>query len=148
MKILSFNKNKILAGCLLIALSTLVSCKKLIEIPANPPTEITQAEQFADSATTMSAVAGVYTYDNQGQGFAYSDANLTIATGLSSDELSYTGSYGSAAILQLYLNPVKRRGRLLWASPYQRLYAVNDVLNGITGNNNLSAPSLNKFPRK
>jgi len=63
MKILSFNKNKRLAGSLLIAILTFVSCKKLISIPANPPAAITQAEQFADSATAMSAVAGVYTYD-------------------------------------------------------------------------------------
>ncbi len=92
MKILSFNINKKLAGSLLIAVFSLASCKKFIEIPANPPNAITPQEQFADSATTMSAVAGVYTYDNQGVAFGYSDANLTIATGLSSDELAYTGS--------------------------------------------------------
>ena len=70
MKILSFNKNIKLAGSLLFAILTFASCKKLIQIPANPPAAITQAEQFADSTTTMSAVAGVYTYDNQGVGFA------------------------------------------------------------------------------
>ena len=145
MKILSFNKNKILAGSLVITILTFVSCKKLIQIPANPPTAITQAEQFADSATTMSAVAGVYTYDNQGVAFAYSDANLTIATGLSSDEISYTGSTDQQQFYSYTLTPLNDVVAPLWASPYQGLYAVNDILNGITGNNNLSASFIKQI---
>ena len=139
MKILSFNKNKILAGLLLLALSTFVSCKKLIEIPPNPPTQITRAEQFLDSATAISAVVGVYTY-NQGQGFAYSDANLTISTGLSADEISSTESYGDEAEFYSYtLTPVNSEITTLWQYPYQSLYQVNDVLSGISNNNQLSA---------
>jgi len=145
MKLLSFNKNKKLAGSLLIAILTFVSCKKLIQIPANPPAAITQAEQFADSATTMSAVAGVYTYDNQGEGFAYSDANLTIATGLSSDEISYTGSTDQQQFYSYALTPLNVEVASLWASPYQGLYAVNDILNGITGNDNLSAAFIKQI---
>jgi starch-binding outer membrane protein, SusD/RagB family len=145
MKILSFNKNKRLAGSLLIAILTFVSCKKLIQIPANPPAAITQAEQFADSATAMSAVAGVYTYDNQGVAFAYSDANLTIATGLSSDELSYTASADQQQFYSYTLTPLNVEVAALWASPYQGLYAVNDILNGITGNKNLSASFIKQI---
>src|SRR5271154_1603851 len=121
MKILSFNKSKRLAGSLLVAILTLVSCRKLIQIPANPPAAITQAEQFADSATTMSAVAGVYTYDNQGVAFAYSDANLTIATGLSSDEISYTGSTDQQQFYSYTLTPLNDVVAPLWGSPYQGL---------------------------
>jgi hypothetical protein len=145
MKILSFNKNKILAGLLLLALSTFVSCKKLIEIPPNPPTQITRAEQFLDSATAISAVVGVYTY-NQGQGFAYSDANLTISTGLSADEISSTESYGDEAEFYSYtLTPVNSEITTLWQYPYQSLYQVNDVLNGIANNNNLSASFIKQI---
>ena len=136
---------KILSGSLLIAILPFVSCKKLIQIPANPPSAITRAEQFADSATAMSAVAGVYTYDNQGVAFAYSDANLTIATGLSSDELSYTGSGDEQEFYSYTLTPVNVEAAALWASPYQGLYAVNDILNGITGNNNLSASFIKQI---
>jgi hypothetical protein len=145
MKILSLNKNKILAGLLLLALSTLVSCKKLIEIPPNPPTQITRAEQFADSATAISAVVGVYTY-NQGQGFAYSDANLTLSTGLSADEISSTESYGDESEFYSYtLTSVNSEITYLWQYPYQSLYQVNDVLNGISNNNQLSASFIKQI---
>ncbi|EHQ29465.1 RagB/SusD family nutrient uptake outer membrane protein [Mucilaginibacter paludis] len=145
MKILSFNTNIKLAGSLLIAALTLVSCKKLIEIPANPPSAITQAEQFADSATTMSAVAGVYTYNSQGPGFGYSDANLTLTTGLSSDELSYTGNTDQQQFYSYTLAPVNVEVASLWASPYKGLYQANDVLNGISGNKNLSASFIKQI---
>ena len=139
MKILSFNKNKILVALLLLARSVFVSCKKLIEIPPNPPTQITRSEQFLDSATAISAVVGVYTY-NQGQGFAYSDANLTVSAGLSADEISSTESYGDEGEFYSYtLTPVNSEITTLWQYPYQSLYQVNDVLSGISNNNQLSA---------
>jgi hypothetical protein len=146
MKTLSFNKNKILAGSLLIAISTLVSCKKLIQIPPNPPTQITRTEQFADSASTMSAVAGVYTYIYGGGsgGIPYSDANLTIATSLSAHEID--GGYGDEAQFYSYtLTPLNNEITTLWGSPYQAMYQVNDVLNGITNNNNLSASFIKQI---
>ena len=145
MKILSFNKNIKLTGGLLIAMLTFVSCKKLIQIPANPPSAVTQAQQFADSATSMSAVAGVYTYNSRGAGFGYSDANLTIATGLSSDELSYTGSADQQQFYTYTLTPLNNEVAALWASPYKGLYQVNDVLNGITGNKNLSVSFIKQI---
>jgi starch-binding outer membrane protein, SusD/RagB family len=138
MKKLFTHKNKIFAGILLIALHTLVSCKKLIEIPTNPPTAITQAQQFSDSTSAMAAIAGVYTY-NVGNGFAYSDANLTITTGLSSDELSTTFSSDEQQFYSYTLTPLTSSISSLWGYPYQSLYQVNDVLNGITNNNQLSA---------
>jgi len=139
-KLFSYN-NKILAGGLLIAFSTLVSCKKLVELPGNPPTQITRQQAFSDSASTLSAVVGVYTYnqDNQGDGFAYSDANLTIATGLSAHELSYTSSSDEQEFYSYTLTPLNSEVATLWQYPYASLYQVNDVLGGITNNSNLSA---------
>jgi hypothetical protein len=144
MKKLFSNKNKIVAGLLLIAICSFFSCKKLIEIPPKPPTQITREEQFADSATTMSAVVGVYTY-NMGQGFAYSDANLTISTGLSSDELATTNSTDQQQFYNYNLTALNNEIVTLWQYPYQSLYQVNDVLNGITNNNNLSASFIKQI---
>lgn len=144
MKILAFNKNRILAGLVLIGISTLVSCKKLIEIPANPPTAISREGQFADSTTTMSAVASVYTY-NQGQGFAYSDANLTISTGLSADELSSTLNSDVQEFYNYNVTPVNYLAISLWSNPYKNIYSVNDILNGITNNTHLSASFIKQI---
>ncbi|RVU00705.1 RagB/SusD family nutrient uptake outer membrane protein [Mucilaginibacter limnophilus] len=138
-KILS-DKNKILASGLLVALSTLVSCKKLIEIPANPPTQITREQVFADSATTISAVAGVFSYTPGGHGIPYSDGLFTAATSLSGHEVFYTNSNGDNGQFYNYrITPINEELEQLWAMPYAEIYHVNDVLAGITDNSNLSA---------
>jgi len=137
MKKMFFDINKIMIGLLLVAAS-FASCKKLIEIPQNPPAEITRQEQFTDSASAISAVAGVYTYDT-GTGFAYSDGTLTYSTGLSSDELTYTQTDDRQEFYNYTLTPINSGITSLWSYPYQSIYQVNDVLNGVTNNNGLSA---------
>jgi hypothetical protein len=137
-KIFSY-KNKILAG-LIVALSTLVSCKKLIEIPVNPPTQITRQQVFADSATTISAVAGVYSYTPGGHGMPFTDGFFTTSTSLSGHEVAYTGGYGDNAQFYSYtVTPINDEITSLWTAPYSEIYQINDVLAGITDNNNLSA---------
>ena len=64
------------------------SCQRLIEIPG-PPSAITQSQQYADSATALSAIAGVYSYTSS-NGFPYTDGRLTYITALSADELTTT----------------------------------------------------------
>jgi len=122
---------------MLIAAVSLTSCKKLITIPSNPPSSVTQQQQFADSATAITAVAGVYAY-NIGNGFAYSDGQLTTACGLSADELSYNYTDDAMQFYSYNLTPLNSGIITLWGYPYRSIYQVNAVLNGITGNANLS----------
>jgi len=133
MKKIFFNINKLVFVVISFA-GLISSCKKLIEIPANPPSSITQQEQFADSATTISAVAGVYTYD-PGSGFAYSDGSMTYCA----DELSTIISSDVQQFYSYNLTPVNTEITNLWGSPYQSIYQVNAVLGGITNNKALSA---------
>jgi len=137
MKKIFFNINKLVFVVISFA-GLISSCKKLIEIPANPPSSITQQEQFADSATTISAVAGVYTYD-PGSGFAYSDGSMTYCAALSADELSTIISSDVQQFYSYNLTPVNTEITNLWGSPYQSIYQVNAVLGGITNNKALSA---------
>jgi len=138
MKKIFFDINKIIIVLLLVA-GAFASCKKLIEIPANPPSLISQQEVFADSASTMSAVAGVYTY-NPGNGFAYSDGNLTLCTALSADELTTSISSDAQQFYTYTLTPLNAvvTGNL-WPFPYQSIYQVNAVLSGVANNSALSA---------
>ncbi len=129
--------NKIMTVLLLLAAS-FTSCKKLIEIPQNPPSEITRQQQFADSASTVSAIAGVYTYSS-GTGFAFSDANLTCSTGLSSDELTYTQTDDKQQFYNYALTPLNSIIVPLWSNSYKSIYQVNDVLSGVANNSGLSA---------
>ncbi len=138
---LFFNNKINTIGLLLAAALTGSSCKKLIGIPANPPTAITEAQQFADSATAMTAVAGIYSYTSfSSYGFMYNNAYFTACTGLSSDELTYTNT--AADLLQFYnygLTDLNAYASTLWSDPYTGLYAVNAVLNNVTASSNLSA---------
>jgi starch-binding outer membrane protein, SusD/RagB family len=120
----------------------LTACQKLIQIPASPPTEITASEQFADSASTMTAMADVYSYaTNPGQGFTFNDGLLTLSTGLSSDEISI-GSNPQAfyqQFLQYGVTPLNGTVNSMWVDPYTGIYVVNAVITGVGTSPNLSA---------
>jgi hypothetical protein len=135
MKKIFFTINRTIIGLVFVAVS-FASCKKLIEIPANPPSSITQKQQFADSSTAVTAIAGIYAY-NAGNGFAYSDAILTYSTGFSADELSYAQSNDNQQFYNYTLTPLNTGIGNLWSYPYQSIYQVNAVLNGVN-NGNLS----------
>ena len=145
MKKLFSHQNRIRSVYLLISLNCLFSCKKLIEIPPNPATLINRPQQYADSVSTLSAVAGVYTYA-RGGGLPYSDGNLTISTALSAQEIAFTGGYGDLGQFSNYtLTSMNTEVAALWSLPYQSIYQVNDVLAGITNNSNLSTSFVNQI---
>lgn len=143
MKLFSIT-HKIFAAALLVALGTLASCKKLIEIPVNPPTQIIRDQVFADSATTMTAVAGVYSQTPGGHGIPYNDGIFTVVTALSAHEVS-TGDGDRPQFFKYNLNPINVDLKSLWITPYSEIYQVNDVLAGITNNNNLSGSFIKQI---
>ncbi|SEM31149.1 SusD family protein [bacterium A37T11] len=123
---------------LMCVLATASSCSKLIEIPGNPPTKITETQQFADSATTMTAVAGVYSYPNNGGGgFTFNDGLLSWTSGLSSDELSATSST-ALDFFNYSLTGLNSTVLKLWSNPYTGLYIVNTVLGQVSQSSTLS----------
>jgi hypothetical protein len=130
-------------GLTLAMTTMLTACKKLIQIPANPPTEISTSQQFADSATTMTAMADVYDYPAtiRGTGFTFNDGLLTLCTGLSSDELSI-GSNSQAFFLQFLqygVTPLNSTVNSLWVDPYAGIYPVNAVMSGVASSAGISA---------
>jgi hypothetical protein len=136
MKKMFFNIDKIKI-CILFFAGSLASCKKFIAIPASPPSAITQQQQFADSATTITAVAGIYAY-NTGNGFAYADGGLTYTTAGSADEMSYSQTSDIQQFYNYSLTPLNTATTSLWTYQYQSIYQVNSVLNGVK-NGSLSA---------
>src|SRR6202000_3257864 len=77
-------------GILILAVLPALSCKKLIEIPANPPNEIPTSQVFADSSDILGSIAGVYAnFKVNGGGSSITAGLVTAFTGLSSDELNY-----------------------------------------------------------
>ena len=142
MKKYFFSYYTLIAGLLILSAAA-TSCKRLVEIPGNPPTQITEAQQFADSASAMAAVAGVYTYPNStggGGNFSFNDGYLALCTGLSSDELSPTSSY--ADLNAFYANNLATLNNYvlsLWTNPYTGVYPVNTILTQVPLSAGLSA---------
>ena len=138
----TFFQQYILPAALLLA-TGLTSCKKLIEIPPSPPTEIVQTQQFADSATAMTAVSLVYSYValQTSSGFGYNDAKLPESTGLSSDELIYTSPNipDMTAFTGYGLTNLNSVVAQLWTDQYSSLYPINAVIAGVSASNGLSA---------
>jgi len=142
MKKYFFFIHTLLAGLLILS-GAATSCKRLVEIPGNPPTQITEVQQFADSTAAMAAVAGVYTYPfstGSGTNFSFNDGYLALCTGLSSDELSPTSSYGDLnAFYANNLAPLNNYVLNLWTSPYTGVYPVNTILTDVPLSPGLSA---------
>jgi hypothetical protein len=142
MKYITFGNYTRTMGLTLVTITTmLTACKKLIEIPTNPPNEITALGQFADSATTMTAMAFIYSYPaSQGTGFSFNDGALSLCTGLSSDELSVsTGASDPLQLFQYGVTPLNGFVSSLWVDPYAGIYPVNAALSGIATSAGLSA---------
>ena len=139
----TFFQQYIVPAALLMAAGMAGSCKKLIEIPPSPPTEIVQSQQFADSSTAMTAVALVYSYVGRetSSGFGYNDAKLPETTGLSSDELIYTSTNepDMTGFIGYGLTNLNGAVATLWSDQYASLYPINAIIEGVSGSAGLSA---------
>ena len=128
------------------------SCKRLIEIPGNPPGKISQTQQFADSATAMGAIASVYSYTPPSfffatfgasipSGFGFDNGFFTVATSLSSDELSTTNT-GDPYLGQFYsysLEETNSDVNALWSTAYTKIYSINSIMESVQESKGLSA---------
>lgn len=130
-------KNKL---SILLVVVMISSCRKLIEIPQNPPNQVTQDAIFADSASVIGAVAGLYSY--YPLEFSFSDGSLSRLTGVSSDELQPTNTY-DPAVLQFSTNQLTSDNSYIgtfWTTIYSGIYKTNVCIEGIQGSAGLSAP--------
>jgi hypothetical protein len=131
---------------LLLGLVAVSSCKKLIQMPPNKPTQIASSQVFGDSVDVMSAIAGMYNaigVSLGGQDFL--NGGLTVYTGLTGDEVSYLGSsyYTDQSLNELGNNTISATDNLdlanMWTNPYTNLYDVNACLEGVSGSTGISA---------
>jgi len=127
-----------------VLVATIASCKKLLQIPANPSNEIPGSSVFADSTDIMSAIAGIYTnFGISEEEGTLLDGLITVCTGLSGDEL-VPAPTNQAADLEFYENGITNtnfNNDFLWSSGYSSIYQINVCLSGIAGNTAIS-PAL------
>lgn len=128
---------------LLLAGSLAVSCKKLIQIPPNPPTEIVEAQVFADSADAVSAVDGIYSnFQVDNGGLTIASGVVTVCGGLSADELIVPPS--NSTMSQFYTYAVSATNGYcenLWLA-YRNIYQMNACLQGVAGDSSGISTSL------
>jgi len=117
-----------------------VSCKKLIEIPPNPPNQIPASQVFADSADIMSAVAGVYANMKvSAYNPSFVSGSITFNTGLTGDELnSSSTSYRNFLQNAITVDDGTIQG--MWKNAYSDIYQINACLEGIAGATVISVP--------
>ena len=135
-------------ACLLLLALFFSACKKLIELPGNPPSSITEDQQFLDSASAMTAIVGTYSYfTNGGGGFTYNDAQLSVNTGLSSDELNANSTDVNISSIYSYkILPLNTRIATMWNNAYSSLYSVNSVLSNVESSETLSPTFKKQIP--
>jgi hypothetical protein len=133
---IQYIKQKGLSVLVMLIMVGIVSCKKLIEIPSNPITQIPQSGVFADSADIMSSIAGIYAnLKIPGGGTNIFNGMLTTNMGLAADELTFTSV--STFQSNTYTATDGTVGSL-WSSPYANLYQVNVCLEGISSTKAIS----------
>lgn len=118
-----------------------VSCKKLIGIPPNPPTQIPTTQVYADSADIMGTMAGLYGYFRVSRGGSnITDGSLVQCSGLSGDELMAVSAVDASGIQFQTNSLVSTNGVLstFWTPVYQSIYIANSNLKGIAAATSIS----------
>lgn len=122
------------------------SCRKFVEIPPGPNL-IVGSEVFSDSTDANAALLGVYLFmvGSASSPKTY-NANITLYTGLSSDEINPTRNIPTErAIFQNALFSTNTAISTLWSDTYTLIYRANACIEGLTGNTGISDPAKNQF---
>lgn len=122
----------------------LISCEKLIEIPPNPTGQVPQSAMFADSSSIMNAWAGIYIGFSPSSRNFYS-GNVTIATGLTGDELAVPVNSLDNALFQNSILNTDGTASSNWRDAYKQLFRINSCLENIDGVNVISPTLKNQL---
>ncbi len=126
---------------LLFPFLLITACNKLIDIPASPSDKIATSVVFADSATAMGAVAGIYNNFDVSGSFSFHNGGITLFTGLSGDELIVPAS-AYVEYNQFYNNNILSTSLTigsLWSNAYSSIYQINACLEGISASTGISS---------
>ena len=118
----------------------LASCKKMIEIPANPRNQLSAGRVFSDSANIIAAMAGVYSDFGVSSGsLLFSSGLITVFTGLTGDEL-VPGSdiYTAPAFYNNAVLPDNQRVAIMWSGAFKSVFEINLCLEGIASTTAIS----------
>lgn len=142
----TINRSVCICGTLIAAL--LGGCSKNIDIPL-PIDQLTTGVVFSDSATAVSAVAGVYSAAVKGNALNMSFLNglVTVLPGLSADEL--VTSSASASYDQFAVNEIDPKNNALndnnWNDAYTMVFQCNLIIENLDKTTALSRSLRNQL---
>lgn len=128
----------------LIFLMLTTSCKKFID--ATPPSNIiAQTMVYADDATAISVLNGIYTDMSQpttNAGFA-GRFGISVLAGLSADELTYFNGVSIPSLEDHFENNLRSNsagssGTELWSALYSFIYRCNAAIEGLNNSTTLT----------
>jgi hypothetical protein len=118
-------------------------CRKIIAIPP-PQGQLTTSQVFESDAQALSAASGIY-YNmiNAGGARIYSNAVISLFTGMSADELAPFDKTSASLYIQFYDNTLNADNSYitynLWSSIYSTIYAANALLEGLDNSSDIHA---------
>lgn len=129
------------ACLLLICTAWFFSCKKFVNVPP-PVNQVVSSTVFADDATALSAVTGMYEEMMSSQN-QFLTCNTTLYAGMSADELIY---YTTSNREEFIKNEITQTSHAIlasyfWNTPYKYIYTANVCLEGLNNSTALT-PSL------
>lgn len=119
---------------LLLLVTGLGACNKLLEVPA-PPNEIAIGDAFNDSSSALSAIAGIYNEMASHTDFEW--CGLSFYTSRSADDVAGTDPFDQFAADSLsYINYDLGA---VWTEGFHSLFTINICLSGLQSSKGLSA---------
>jgi hypothetical protein len=130
---------------ILLMVAGFFSCKKFVQLPPSPY-QIQASVVFSDSADATAAVLGIYEEMINGYSSGnFTNGGITMYTGMSGDELTYTGT--NSSYIQFLEDAVNARtnGNIytnLYGNAYTiMIYPANAVIQGVSSSATLT-PTL------
>ena len=125
---------------LIFVIIVFCSCKKLVEVDG-PSTSVSSKNLYNNDATAIGAITSLYI--NLSNGIPVNPqelSGLSGIAGLSADELEYYSGAGSQNLAVYYQNDLNSLNVSsdFWGATYQRLYVVNEALEGLGASSGLT----------
>lgn len=152
---MQFNKQTITCFILIVGgvgmISSLISCKKLVEV--DPPIDtITASEVFSSKTQANSVLAGMYSMmmSNSGE-LVFSNGAITRYAGMSSDEITNFQGSANSTDYQFYTNNLTPQTTevesKLWSPAYYIIYVANSMISKleITPSTNVDDSTRKQF---
>ncbi|WP_316834606.1 RagB/SusD family nutrient uptake outer membrane protein [Pedobacter nutrimenti] len=118
----------------------LPSCKKLVEVDG-PATSVSSKNVYNNDATAIGAITSLYVNLSNGSPINSQElTGLSCIAGLSADEFDYYSGAGSQTLAVYFQNALNSTNvsNDFWRTIYQRLYVVNEALEGLGSSTKLT----------